>query len=160
MVFLFWLVADLFNPIFQILALALEHPHDCLNFGKATMNNADRYKLLYFPWKNGWHFADDIFICIFLKTNTGISIKISLNFLPYGEINNIPALIQILALCRRGDKPLSEPMMVSLLVNLCVTRAQWVSLRDFGVTWPNRSITNDILQGVLFRYEYNSPVCL
>ena len=29
--------------------------------------------------------------------------------------------------CRRpGDKPLSEPMMVSLLTHICVTRPQWV----------------------------------
>ena len=28
-----------------------------------------------------------------------------------GPINNIPALVQIMAWCRPGDKPLSEPMM-------------------------------------------------
>ena len=27
---------------------------------------------------------------------------------------------------RSGDKPLSEPMMVNLLTNICVTRPQWV----------------------------------
>ena len=30
---------------------------------------------------------------------------------------------------RRGDKPLSEPMMVSLLTHICVTRPQWVKDR-------------------------------
>ena len=29
---------------------------------------------------------------------------------------------------RPGDKPLSEPMMVSLLTHICVTRPQWVKL--------------------------------
>ena len=29
-----------------------------------------------------------------------------------GPIYNIPALVQIMAWCRTGDKPLSEPMMV------------------------------------------------
>ena len=31
-----------------------------------------------------------------------------------------------MAWCRPGDKPLSEPMMVSLLTHKCVTRPQWV----------------------------------
>ena len=33
---------------------------------------------------------------------------------PKGQINNIPALVQIMAWCRPGDTPLSEPMMASL----------------------------------------------
>ena len=41
-------------------------------------------------------------------------------------INNIPALVQIMAWRRPDDKPLSEPMMVSLLTHICVTRPQWV----------------------------------
>ena len=45
---------------------------------------------------------------------------------PKGRINNIPALVQILVWRRRGDKPLSEPMMVSLLAHICVIRPQWV----------------------------------
>ena len=40
------------------------------------------------------------------------SIKISLLFVSRGPINNIPALAQIMAWCRPGNKPLSEPMMV------------------------------------------------
>ena len=31
-----------------------------------------------------------------------------------------------MARCRPGDKPLSEPMMVSLLTHICVTRPKWV----------------------------------
>ena len=71
-------------------------------------------------------FPDDIFKCIFLNENVSISIKISLKFAPEGRINNIPALVQIMAWRRPGDKPLSEPMMVSLLTHVCVTRPQWV----------------------------------
>ena len=33
-----------------------------------------------------------------------------------------------MAWCRPGDKPLSEPMMVSLLTHICVTGPQWVNL--------------------------------
>ena len=78
------------------------------------------------PRQNGRHFPDDIFIFIFLNENVWISIKISLKFVPKGPINNIPALVQIRAWRRPGDKPLSEPMMVSLPTHICVTRPQWV----------------------------------
>ena len=53
--------------------------------------------------------------CIFLNENVWIPIKISLKFVPMGPINNIPALVQKMAWRRSGDKPLSEPMMISLL---------------------------------------------
>ena len=77
------------------------------------------------PRQNGRHFAD-IFKCIFLNENVWILIKISLKFVPQGPINNIPALVQIMAWCRPGDKPLSEPMLVGLPTHICVTRPQWV----------------------------------
>ena len=76
---------------------------------------------------NGRHFPDDIFKCIFLNENVLILIKISLKFVPKGQINNIPALVQIMAWCRPGDKPLSEPRVDSLLTHICVTRPQWVN---------------------------------
>ena len=78
------------------------------------------------PRQNGRHFADDIFKLIFLNENVSISIKISLKFIPRGPIHNIPALVQIMAWRRLGDKPLSEPMMVRLPTHICVTRPQWV----------------------------------
>ena len=43
-----------------------------------------------------------------------IPIEISLKFVPKGPINNIPALVQIMAWRRTGDKPLSEPMVTQL----------------------------------------------
>ena len=78
------------------------------------------------PRQDGRHFADDIFTCIFLNENVWIPIKISLKFVPKGPINNIPALVQIMAWRHPGDKPLSEPMMVSLPKHICVARPQWV----------------------------------
>ena len=74
--------------------------------------------------KNGCHFSDDIFKCIFLNENVWISIEISLKFVPKVPINDIPALVQIMAWRRPGDKPLSEPVMVSLLTHICVTQPQ------------------------------------
>ena len=60
--------------------------------------------------QNRRHFAD-VFKCNFLNENVWIPIRISLKFVPKGPINNIPALVQIMAWRRTGDKPLSEPMM-------------------------------------------------
>ena len=79
------------------------------------------------PRQNGRHFADDTFRLIFLNENVKSATKISLKFVPMGPINNIPALVQIMAWRRPGDKPLSEPMMVRLLTHICVTRPQWVN---------------------------------
>ena len=76
------------------------------------------------PRQNGRHFADDTFKRIFVNENVKILIEISLKFVPKGPINNIPALVQIMAWRRPGDKPLSERMMVSLLTHICVTRPQ------------------------------------
>ena len=43
-----------------------------------------------------------------------------------GPIDNIPSLVQIMALRRPGDKLLSEPMMAILLMHICITLTQWV----------------------------------
>ena len=74
------------------------------------------------PRQNGRHFPDDIFKPIFVNENVRISIMISLKFVPKIPINNITALVQIMAWRRPGDMPLSEPMMVCLLTHICVTR--------------------------------------
>ena len=101
-----WLISSQTN-------LQSKCPHQCLN----TLR----------PIQNGHHFTDDIFNWIFLNENVWIPIKISMKFLPKGPINNIPALVQIMAWRRPGDKPLSEPMMASLTTHICVTRPQWVN---------------------------------
>ena len=95
------------------------------------------------PRQNGRLFTDDTFKRSFLNENIRISTKNSLKFVPKGLINNIPALVQIMA-CRLvrakplsalflimawrrpDDKPLSEPMLVRSLTHICVTRPQWV----------------------------------
>ena len=80
--------------------------------------------------QNGRRFAYDTFKRIFLDENVRMSIKISLQFVPKGPINNNPALVQIMAWRRSGEKPFSEPMMVSLLTHICVTRPQLVKRVD------------------------------
>ena len=63
------------------------------------------------PRQYGRRFTNDVFKCLFLNEKFGILIQISLQFVPNGPINNIPALVQIMAWRLPGDKPLSEPML-------------------------------------------------
>ena len=80
--------------------------------------------------QNGRHFSNDTFKCIFLNENVWNSFKTSLKFVPQGPINNIPALVQIMAWRCLGNKPLSEPMMIRLPTHICITRPQWVKMQD------------------------------
>ena len=82
------------------------------------------------PRQHGRHFADNTFKPVFLYENIRISIKISRKFVSKVQINNVTALVQIMAWRRPGDKTLSEPMMVCLLTHICVTRPQWVNLTE------------------------------
>ena len=97
------------------------------------------------PRQNRRHLADDIFKCIFFYENVWISIKLSLKYVPKGPIDNIPALVQIMAWRRPGDKPLSDPMMLSLLTHICVTRPQCVNNHMKLISWINLGMrsTND-----------------
>ena len=69
------------------------------------------------PRQDGHHFPDDIFNCIFMNEDIWISIYISLKLVANDQFNNIPALVQIMAWHQPGNKPLSEPMMVSKFTN-------------------------------------------
>ena len=108
--FWLWVDAELFNPYLSGLLNSLR------------------------PRQNCRHFAGDIFKCIFLSENAWISLKISLKFVPEVRISNIPVLVQIMARCWPGGKLLSEPMMVSLLTHICVTRSQWVNHRKYAIS--------------------------
>ena len=101
----------------------MEVPHDApVRYNRPRTDNTLR------PRQNGRHFADDTFKPIFLNENIRISIRISLEFVPKDPINNIPALVQIMAWRRPCDKPSSEPMVVSLPTHICVAQPQWVKI--------------------------------
>ena len=68
--------------------------------------------------QNGRHFADYIFKCIFLNENFWIFNGISLKYVPWGLIDHMAVLVQIMAWHRRGGQPLSEPMMIILLPHI------------------------------------------
>ena len=51
-----------------------------------------------------------------------------------GPINNIPALVQIMAWRRQGDKPLSEPMIVYWCIYASLGLNELIDLRrTFGL---------------------------
>ena len=130
MAYLYWISPQLLN-IISLTQWSMSHWwHTCWGNCTGTLS----FYLSHFnsfntlgPRQNRRHFADDIFKCIFLNENVWISIKISLNFIPKGPINNIPTLVQIMAWRRPDDKPLSEAMTVNLPTHICVTRPQWVN---------------------------------
>ena len=92
-------------------------------------------------------FAVDTFKCIFLNENDRISIKISLKFGTGGPVDHIPTLVQIMAWCRPGDKPLSEPMMVRLPTHICVTQPQW-----FKISHSSNTIDDQLPVHFLYGY--------
>ena len=87
------------------------------------------------PRQNGRHFADDSFKYILLNKTVWIPIKISLKFVPTGAINNIPALVQLTAWRRSGDKPSSEPVMVSYRRIYAPLALNELKMAD---AWPTR----------------------
>ena len=108
------------------------------------------------PRQNGRHFADGVFKCIFLNGNWWISIKTSLKFVPKDLINNILALVQIMAWRRPGDKPflnqwwlvywriyaslgLNELMLIvayfSRVINNDIVPCSWNTCMSFNDIW-------------------------
>ena len=102
----------------------------------------------------------DISKCIFLNENVYILIKILLKFVLKGLINNITALVQIMAWRRPGDKPSSEPMMISLVLQLCVPIPQWVKpvmVYNLKVILHYATATDNMLPilTTVMNYEHN-----
>ena len=118
------------------------------------------------PRQSRRHFADDISKCIFLNKNARISLKISLKFVPKIRINNIPALVQIMAWRRPGDKSLSEPMMVRLPTHICVPRSQWVKqlrhlcpLDDLTHCVDSARYSSNLLWNIMQNVYIQFPIC-
>ena len=105
------------------------------------------------------HWGWDKMAAIFQTTSSNAFSWVKMNeislFIPIGPINNMPALVQIMAWRRPGDKPLSEPMVVGLLTHICVTRPQWVNtlrLRQNG-----RHFLDDIVEWIFLKmYGFRS----
>ena len=78
-------------------------------------------------------------------------LEFHMKFVPKDPINNILALVQIMAWGRPGDKPLSESMMVSLPTHICVTRPQWVNwILGNKLQWNFNRNSNIFVQEIAF----------
>ena len=154
-----------FAPVIALLGIIMPYctalkwhlAHDC------TWNRGPCFINTLRPRQNGRRFPDYIFKCIFLNENVWIEIKISLKFVPKVRINDIPALVQIMAWHQPGDKPLSEPMMVSLLMHLYVTWPQWFKKIFFpcvGIPMINMTIIRLSCPNFMNSYACKTSICL
>ena len=82
--------------------------------------------------KNGSQLSGDITIFkrIFRKDTFCILIQISFKFVPNGLHHNESALVQVMAWCLIGTKPLPEPMMTQLTFD--INGLQWVLVTPYG----------------------------
>ena len=75
-------------------------------------------------WReNGCHFADNISKDIFSME----IIVIWLKYVPKGPIVNKSTLVQVMAWCKTGHKPLTELMMTKFKMPHSVRKPQWVN---------------------------------
>ena len=128
-------IDDVYDNIWKIKLLLL-----CDIFTGSEIHPSDNvlliprltFSILYYafntlrPRQDGSNFPDYIFKCILWNEYDIIISK--------GPISNIPALLQIMAWQRPGDKPSSEPIMVSLPTHISVTRSQWVNCLSVNET--------------------------
>ena len=101
------------------------------------------YDILWFntlrPRQNGRHFPDDSSKCIFWNENVWISLENSLKFVPWGPINNIPALVQIWLGADQATSHYLKQWWYSLLTYICVTRPQRVNDVNLYKIWDGFS---------------------
>ena len=81
------------------------------------------------PKQNGYHFQTTFSNVFYWLKMYKFILWFHRSLFPNCQIDNIPALVRIMAWCRAGDKQLSEAMMASLLTHICVTWSQWVNLK-------------------------------
>ena len=83
-----------------------------------------------------------------------ITHSLSLEIVPKDPINNIPALVQIMAWHRPGDKPLSELVMIKLSTHICITRPQWVNIMIVNnVIWARKIFFGIIDRQKIYRKQ-------
>ena len=84
----------------------------------------------------------------------------SLKFGPKGQIKNIPALVPIMAWRLPGDKSLSEPLMFSLLTQICVTGPHIVNTKyiTYYISWEVHRVVvfSSRAQDLLLEYDFEN----
>ena len=84
------------------------------------------YPVTHWGWDKIAAIWQTAFSNIFSYENIWISPNISLKFVPKVWINNIPALVQMMAWHRTDNKSWSKPKLFSLLMDIYITWTQWV----------------------------------
>ena len=96
---------------------------------RSHVRQTPRQQWRWFTWRiiNHWsqHEIEAIFKCIFSNENVLIVIKISRKLVSKSPIKNIPALVQIMAWRRSGDKPVSEQVMIVQLTHISLNVLKW-----------------------------------
>ena len=108
--------------------------------------------------QNGRHFPDAIFTCILVNDKFCILIAAWLEFVPKIPINNIPALVQIMALRRQATGNYLNQCWPGLLTHICVTRPHWVNQDPF--TWHINDYIKQIepnIQNIVLKLTYTIP---
>ena len=103
----------------SFLEIYQEVGYDLLNMAARTNSVVTHFpKVLYLVTygQNGCHLAVDTLKCIFLKEFYCILFQFSQNSASRCPIDNKSSLVQVLAWCRAGTKPLPEPMMTKFSV--------------------------------------------
>ena len=117
------------------------------------------------PRQNGRHLADNIFKYIHFNENFWIIHKISPKYVPYGFNNKMTALVQIMAWCRTGDEPLSEPMLVCFTDSnawrhiIYAAQHSLVSLMIFEIHLKLKSYKISFAHNFLFSCQTVSKIC-
>ena len=85
--------------------------------------------------QNVQHLADDIFKCIFLNEHFRITNKISLKYALWGLIDNMSALVQIMAWCREGDRPLIVSSDIRVYICADSSMLKWI-FSSISLSYP------------------------
>ena len=88
-----------------------------------TVMFSDNKKMLNTLSPQKCDFADDILKCMCVNEEKN---KIALKIVPWGPIDNIPALNQIMAWCWSGDKPLCKAI-IALFTDACMRHSASMS---------------------------------
>ena len=99
----------------------------CLLFSRFLFKSSPHNVLTHWGRDKMADISQTIFSNIFSsKKMFEFRLKFHWNLFLRVQLTKIPALFQIMAWRRPGDKTLSEAMLVSLLTHKCFTRPQWV----------------------------------
>ena len=103
-----------------------------LSTGATILQESNRHYstyvfLTHWGWDKFAGMSQMTFSNAFFIENEWTSLKILLKLAPKVGTKNVPALVLIMAWHQPGDKLLSEPVMVSLLMHICVNQLSIVN---------------------------------